>query len=475
MKTGRTICLLTALCLALSCSTKGLQPEPAPEPTPEPVQEEDMYGTAYVFDLEALPEVHINVKKDQWNELLGMYDRNNKTKQYVHCDATFIKNREVTEIEDAGLRLRGNTSRRRPEGNGGETHKPSGTQWHHCHFGLNFRKFVKDDEHEVHGCRKANLKWFKDDPLYAREIYCYDLFRRVGIWTAVYNSYCRLWLRISGDQKEVYYGVYQLQESIDTRYLKQRKELFGGADGNLWKCRGGAALNSVNADYGVDSGGDEEYTYELKSDDNDFDQAREQLKSFITALNTKKGEEFRIWITSVCDVELLLRTYAVNVIVGMWDDYWNNANNYYIYFNTTDRDKYKFFFIPYDYDNTLGTSHNCGVQTDSGRQDPLHWGNDNHPLIAKLLQFDDFRAIYRNALLEISDQGSAYFGQAASAARIRAWESMIAPYVPNDVGEDMVIEDRPAYWSNHSEYRLLDSGSNNFFKIKSETIKSCCK
>jgi spore coat protein CotH len=67
------------------------------------------------------------------------------------------------------------------------------------------------------------------------------------------------------------------------------------------------------------------------------------------------------------DVNLFLKTYAVNVTVGMWDDYWSNSNNYYFYFDAAG----KFYFIPYDYDNTLGTSL---LMTDSGIQDPLNWG-----------------------------------------------------------------------------------------------------
>jgi hypothetical protein len=34
----------------------------------------------------------------------------------------------------------------------------------------------------------------------------------------------------------------------------------------------------------------------------------------------------------------------------------------------------------------------------------------------------------------------------------------------------MWIEDKPAGWGNHGEYRLMDTGSNNFFKVKTETI-----
>ena len=40
------------------------------------------------------------------------------------------------------------------------------------------------------------------------------------------------------------------------------------------------------------------------------------------------------------DVNLFLKTY-VNVMVGMWDDYWNNSNNFYFYFDGAG----KFYFI----------------------------------------------------------------------------------------------------------------------------------
>ena len=39
------------------------------------------------------------------------------------------------------------------------------------------------------------------------------------------------------------------------------------------------------------------------------------------------------WFISNMDVDLFLKTYAANVILGMWDDYWTNMNNYYFYFD----------------------------------------------------------------------------------------------------------------------------------------------
>jgi spore coat protein CotH len=215
-----------------------------------------------------------------------------------------------------------------------------------------------------------------------------------------------------------------------------------------------------------------DYTYEYKGDSENFDVAKTQLLEFMKNVTERQGQDFHDWIGSVCDVRLLLRTYAVNVVVGMWDDYWNNSNNYYIYFNSSDKDNYKFFFIPYDYDNTLGTSHNCGVQSDSGRQDPLNWGDTNRcPLIGKVLKYDDYRKIYVEALSELIDPANDLFYYQHSIDRINGWHTMIRDYVVNDTEEDCEIKDRPAGWGNIHDYRILDAGSSmNFFKVKAESI-----
>ena len=429
----------------------------------------------WVFDMSALPEIRIEVTQEQWNELLKEYDRDSNTAAYIHCNTEFKSKGETHYFEDAGLRLRGNTSRRRPEGNGGEMHKTDNTDWHHCHFMINIRKYQKDDEHELHNVRKLHLKWHKDDSAYCRELYCYDLFRRFGIWTAPYSSYCRLWIHVEGDSEPAYYGVYEMIESIDDQYVKKRKELYGDHKHNLWKCGWGATLNyndRNNSSFHWDDDSGASFTYEYKGDTENFEVAKTQLLEFMKNVTERQGQDFHDWIGSVCDVRLLLRTYAVNVIVGMWDDYWNNSNNYYIYFNSSDKDNYKFFFIPYDYDNTLGTSLNCGVQSDSGRQDPLNWGDTNRsPLIGKILQYDDYRKIYVEALNELIDPANDLFYYQHSIDRIKGWHAMISDYIVNDTEEDCELKDRPASWGNIYDYRILDAGSSmNFFKVKSKSI-----
>ena len=436
---------------------------------PERVKE----GYDYVWDDDVLPEIHLSVSLNEWNRLLGLYDANAYTTQYVMASISFVKEGETTVIDSVGLRLKGNTSRRRPEGWNGQMHQRNNTDWHHAHFGINLRKYVEDNAHTIQGVRKLHLKWFKDDPMYVREMFCYELFRRAGVWTAVRDNYCRLWLHVEGDSQEAYYGVYELLEPIDKRYLKDRKSLFTSDKGNLWKCRNAAAgLNNPNGDIWYDDDTDDRHAYTLETNTEAFDSARIQLVDFMNKINNLSDNEFYTWIQQATDVDLLLKTYAVNVAVGMWDDYWNNANNYYLYFNNTGLTGYKFYFIPYDYDNTLGPSLRCGNQDDAGRQDPLHWGVDNNRLIARILKFDDFKAIYIKHLKFLVANGNAMMDRSTAQMRIRIWQSKIADYIDNDTGEDTYIEDKPASWSNHSEYNLLKNNNDNFFTVKAASINS---
>ena len=430
-------------------------------------------GLQYVWDESVIPEITFSVTKSEWDRLLGLYDKNNKTKEYIHCDITYKKGAEETKITDAAIRLRGNTSRRRPEAykNDGK-HVTDGADWQHCHFGVNLRKFNKDKQHEIKGIRKFNLKWFKDDACYVREMFSYDLFRRAGIWTAAHDVYCRLWIHVEGDANPAYYGVYEMIEPYDNKYLEKREHLFGTSDGHLWKCSWAqepADLSNHNATMAEDNDKDD-FTYELKEygDDSNFETAKAQLQDFMLKLNGKAhgtpGDSFYKWIKQVCDVDLLMRTYAVNVALGMWDDLWNNGNNYYLYFTTSDKYDYKFFLIPYDYDNTLGTSN----AYDAAKQDPYKWGSRG-VLISRMMEYEEFRTIYRDELKRLVDPANGLMDTEASVARIKAWQAKIQQYISNDTGEDMKIEDKPASWGSIGNYKLMSS-SNNYFTVKAETI-----
>lgn len=399
----------------------------------------------------SVPEVRISVKESDWETLLAAFSKDNGTQQYIPCDVSYSGGGRQESVASAGLRLKGNTSRRYP-GEAGHLH--------HVHFGLDLDEYQEGGR--LLGTKRLDLKWFKDDPAYCREVFCYDLFHRFGVWTAISSGYVRLWVTVGG--KETYMGVYELMEHVKGDYLKHRNSLFGGSAGHLWKGNWGASFRDANARMGADDN-KHSYTYELKSDATGFPAAKEQLQGFIRKLNQLSGEEFYAWADTTMDVPLFLKTYAVNVAVGMWDDYWNNTNNFYFYFNPAG----KFFFIPYDYDNTLGTSSQIGAQRDSGRQNPLSWGSRDNPLVVKLLGKPEWKELYISCLKELCEGD---FQAGAAVERIREWHRVIGPYVSNDTGEDMVLEDRPASWGNHGEYRILEEGPNNFFSVKAGVVSA---
>ena len=93
-------------------------------------------------------------------------------------------------------------------------------------------------------------------------------------------------------------------------------------------------------------------------------------------------------------------------------------------------------------------------------------------LIRKILQNSTWRAQYRGYLRELC-LGSGLCAKTVAQDRIRAWQSSISSYVSNDTGQDMKIEDKPASWSNHHEYRLLSGDSNtNWFEVKAAAVST---
>jgi hypothetical protein len=267
-------------------------------------------------------------------------------------------------------------------------------------------------------------------------------------------------------------------EPYDDKYIAKRKSLFGSEDGNLWKCsydsHGPADLRDSNANMGLDNNRDD-FTYELKEYGTSFTSAKEQLQDFMLKLNGKAhgtpGDSFYKWIKEVCDVELLMKTYAVNVAVGMWDDYWNKGNNYYLYFNSTSADSYKVWFIPFDYEMSLGNIK-AGIMPDPGRQNPYDWGKQGNPLITRLLQIPEFKTIYRNALLELTLPEAYLFEPEISTAIVSDFMYQASFHASSDTGIGKGTKDRTAPWSSHPEYRISVPEANNFFTVRSEIIRS---
>lgn len=468
MKTGKgSIRVLLALIAGMLLSCRAINPE-KPDKRPDSKKSRPDYAPTTLadldrlFDLESLPHITMHFSRSEWENLLREFDTYAQNEKYIQADFTWQSGSQTLRLGQVGFRLRGNSfSRKRPEGRSGQPHDPQSPDWRHAHFRVDFDRYA---EQRFFGLKALNLKWFKDDPTYVREIYCYDLFRRFGVLPALRSSYVRLTIQVEGT-RQAYFGIYQMLEPVDSLFLEKR---FPGNDkGYLWKCLYPATLETggARAKMGIEDPDNRKiYAYDLKTKKKDFEKARDQLLEFIENLNDKQGREFEVWVEKALDVDMFLRTLAVHVLVGMWDDFWNLGNNYYLYFDEQGRAT----FIPYDYDNTLGTT----AWGDYGRSDVLAHGrmDGSRPLAQKILAISRYRELYQQYLAQLLEEGSGLFDPAASMQRIAAWHQLIADHVPNDTGQDTEILDEPADWGRTGYYRLWeDDSSANYFMVRRNT------
>ena len=493
--------------------------------------EVDLPNELYMFEQEMNPEYDSRTKAldvifnpDELGKIILVFDRSEWNKHLDYCDLElhheenvvakgfyFAKDNKEWFFKDIGFRIRGNTSRIRPQDFIGK-YVPA-------HFALDFEEWLtkEDDadkkEKKLAGAAKGLiLKRFKDDPTYSREIYGYNMFRQNGIWIAPRAAYTRLIIQIQeadGSYETINYGVYAMIEEVKKQFLKERTTPESGGNltsnkGNLWKLSWPSDFKNIDANsIGeesskkiTDANGNvtgikvQSFPYDFKSGGL-FEEAKTQLIDFINELNAlpncKDGNNdeadiatIKDFYTNKMDGDLFLKTYAVSVILGMWDDYWMNSNNFYFYFDESG----KAYFIPFDYDNILGVN---GLNTDIAKHSPIAWGNlddGNRPLIQKILQVPEYMQAYKVYLDEFSNEES-YFDDDKSIERIKKWQEMIKPYIYgrklNYTFEQKnkyfckvykEIADFPADWgSPYKKYTLYTPGDMNYFTVRQNTIK----
>jgi hypothetical protein len=111
----------------------------------------------------------------------------------------------------------------------------------------------------------------------------------------------------------------------------------------------------------------------------------------------------------------------------MDDDYWGNANNYYLYFGDDTKGNKKVWLIPFDYDNTLGASINADHE--GFMHDPFDWGRGaDRPLMDKLLSVPSYREKFKKYLLEYTAEDSLWTYERASGI-FYDWQDMVRPYL----------------------------------------------
>lgn len=103
-------------------------------------------GLSYIYDIYSLPHIQLKIKEHDWNKMLFAFDKNPYYNYYIPADLTFYKGTDTYIFPQVGIRLRGNSSRRRPEGNRKQLHNPVRPQWKHVSFTINLEKYNKQQK-----------------------------------------------------------------------------------------------------------------------------------------------------------------------------------------------------------------------------------------------------------------------------------------------------------------------------------------
>lgn len=351
----------------------------------------------FVFSDLEIPRIDITIPEAS---LAHLYENPHSDNEY-RVRFSFSRNGTREELEDVGIRFRGNTSR--------DKVKKS--------FKISFNTYVQG--RDFHGLEKLNLNAETNDVSLMRSKLSWELFRYLG----VPGSRCNHVLLYINN---AFYGVYVNTEHIDETFVKSR---FGNNDGNLYKCLWPADLVYLGEDpeaYKFDH--DDRRAYDLRINEEWDDYA--DLAGLIGVINQAEEGRFPEELEDVFNVQQYLKVMAVDVMTGNWDGYIGNRNNYYLY---RDQSTGRFEYIPYDLDNTFGIDW---LGEDWSSRSIYSWNIPDVPLYERVLEVESYRQQYTAYIRQLSE----YMKSSTFNQEMERWHTQISsrvaqdPYYPVDWG-----------------------------------------
>ncbi len=287
--------------------------------------------------------------------------------------ATFIYDGTDT-IKNVGVRIKGNTSRNAKK--------------------LSFK--ITTDEYSnqnFQGLKTFNLNGEHNDPSVIREYLACYVMNKAGNPVNRGNM-AKLYFN------NIYYGIYGNIEHVNKKFAETH---LGDNQGNLYKCSWPAELTWMGSDQNkykeiINQSPLNERAYDLKTNETLDDYS--DLVNFIRVINLTPTDSFKNKIEEVFEVKQYLRTLATEILIGHWDNYFMNKNNYFLYHNISTG---KFTYIPYDMDNTFGIQ--WGISNIDVR-DINNWGNSQwstSPLVTRILKVPEFKNYFNIQIRNLCD------------------------------------------------------------------------
>lgn len=185
------------------------------------------------------------------------------------------------------------------------------------------------------GLKKLKLEYFEDASSLAQNIAVKDLYEREWLLTPKIVA-GQIAVRIGEAQSR---GHYSLDESLDDDFLTR---VLGEEGSKGWLFRVNtlgdrAGFLTPIAESETDSliwiepdDGSRRYVYDLKTNKKRFTEWREKLLNFINALQTVQAG--KIPLGDIIYTPDVVKLTAINTLIGNYDDYATQGNNYYLFF-----------------------------------------------------------------------------------------------------------------------------------------------
>ena len=260
-----------------------------------------------------------------------------------------------------------------------------------------------DIDGEIEGLTNLTLNNNKQDTSLMSQYMGYALFNAIGS-TAPRCGYAKV--TVNGENL----GIYSHVETVRIPLLKRA---FGNSDGPLYE-------GTV-----VDFYKDWDNSFEHKRGDDK--RGRAHINALIDTLADPKATEADIG--ELVDLDSFYRFWATEGLVGFWDGYSGNKNNFFVYLNPKDN---KFHFIPWGMDSIFTKHSEIDFMNDP--RAPISVKTQG--LIAyKLYQSESGRQRYAEVLTEILDK---YWNTTELLATLNKAAEMVEPHL---VPAQRVIEE----------------------------------
>ncbi len=228
-----------------------------------------------------------------------------------------------------------------------------------------------DKEGGIEGLTNLTLNNNKQDTSLMSQFMGYALFNAVGS-PAPRCAYAKV--TVNGENL----GIYSHVETFRRPLLKRA---FGDSNGPLYE---GTVVDFY-----------EEWENSFEHKRGDDARGRAHINALIDVLADPKATEADIG--ELVDLDSFYRFWAIEGLVGFWDGYSGNKNNFFAYLNPEDN---KFYFLPWGMDSIFTKMSKLEFMND--RRAPISVKTQG--LIAyKLYQFETGRQRYAKVLTEILD------------------------------------------------------------------------